>query len=235
MDCFIAITKYIQKQAEVNLPMEKDKLKQIYYGVEVPAKITSGRIAQLKVKLEIKRDFTIGLLGRLSEFKGQHLLIDAIDKLRAEGIIVNAWIVGESFEVGYLDYLKKMVRDMQLSHQIHFMDFYDKPLELMSCFDAVVLTTKNETFGLVLIEAMHAGVAVIGSNEGGVPEIIDHGKTGMLFETWSVDELAKAIKKLYLDEPFRKILAAAGQQKAKEKFDLETQYGKTLKIFKELL
>jgi glycosyltransferase involved in cell wall biosynthesis len=235
MDCFITITKYIQKQAEENLPISRKKIMQIYYGIEVPPTVTPDRTAQLRKQMGMTGDFMVGLLGRLSEFKGQHLLLEALEKLQREDITVHGWIVGEPFEKEYVNRLKKGVKDKQLSHQIHFMDFYDNPLQLMTCFDAVVLTTKNETFGLVLIEAMHAGVAVIGSNAGGVPEIIDHGKTGLLFETWNSDELAQAIKKLYFDEPFRKNLASAGQQKAKEKFDLETQYGKVYNIFKKLL
>jgi glycosyltransferase involved in cell wall biosynthesis len=232
MDCFIAITQYLEKQANENLPLNPEQIKQVYYGVKVSAGITAARIKQLKEKLNIRGDFTIGLLGRLSEYKGQHLLIEAVGRLREEEIIINAWIVGAAFEVSYKGRLEKMVQEMNLEEQIHFMDFYDNPIELMSCFDCVALTTKNETFGLVLIEAMHAGVAVIGSNEGGVPEIIDHEKTGLLFESWNSDALAIAIRRLYEDEAYRKQLALAGQSKAREKFDLENQYQKFLEALK---
>jgi glycosyltransferase involved in cell wall biosynthesis len=232
MDCFIAITRYLEKQAKENLPLTPEKIKQVYYGVKVPAGITAKRVEQLNEELNIRGDFTIGLLGRLSEYKGQHLLIEAVGKLREAGIVINAWIVGAAFEAAYKKRLYKMVREMNLDEQIHFMDFYDNPIELMSCFDCVALTTKNETFGLVLIEAMHAGVAVIGSAEGGVPEIIDDEKTGLLFESWNSDALAAAIRRLYEDEAYRKKLALAGQRKAREKFDLENQYRKFLEALK---
>ena len=234
MDCFIAITRYIEKQARENLPIPADKITQIYYGVKIPAGVTAERTAALKQKLNISGDFTIGLLGRISEYKGQHLLIEAVEKLRMEGILVQAWIVGAAFEQSYLEKMKQMVAEKKLIDQIHFLDFYEPAIELMSCFDTVVLTTKNETFGLVLIEAMQAGVAVIGSNSGGVPEIIDHEKTGLLFETWNSRALADAIKRLCLDRNFRKSIAEKGQKKAQAQFNLETQYNKVLNVFRRL-
>ena len=234
LDGFIAITRYIEKQARENLPIPAEKITQIYYGVKMPTGVTAERTATLKQKLNILGEFNIGLLGRISEYKGQHLLIEAIEKLQWQGILVQAWIVGAAFEQDYLEKLQQMVTEKKLTDQIHFLDFYEPAIELMSCFEAVVLTTKNETFGLVLIEAMQAGVAVIGSNAGGVPEIIDHGKTGLLFDTWNSDSLAEAIRQLYENKDLRHRLAEAGQKKAQSHFQLETQYGKVLEVFKHL-
>ncbi|UCF64518.1 MAG: glycosyltransferase family 4 protein, partial [bacterium] len=229
MDSFIAITCYLEKQALENLPIPAERILQIYYGVETPDYVTPEGREKLRTDLNVQGEFTVGLLGRLSEYKGQHLLIEATDILRQENIFIHAWIVGATFEAAYRQRLQSMVDKRQLQDQVHFMDFYPKPIELMSCFDAVVLTTKNETFGLVLIEAMHAGVAVIGSNDGGVPEIIDDGETGLLFETWNARSLADAIRRLYEDANYRAKLARAGQMKAREKFNLEHQYRKFLK------
>ena len=75
---------------------------------------------------------------------------------------------------------------------------------------------------------------MIGSNAGGVPEIIDHGKTGLLFDTWNSDSLAVAIRLLYSDKNLRRRLAEAGQKKGQTQFQLETQYGKVLEVFRRL-
>jgi glycosyltransferase involved in cell wall biosynthesis len=154
MACFIAITQYIARQAEVNLPIPKDKIQQIYYGVDAPPTVDVETTARLKKKLSINGEFVVGLVGRITDFKGQHLLLYAIDKLRDDGIIVNAIIVGEPFDAAYMDKLKIFTAEKNLTEQVRFLNFYPKPYELMSCFDALVLTTKRETFGLVLIEAM---------------------------------------------------------------------------------
>lgn len=235
MDTFIAITKYIEKQAKENLPIPKEKIIQIYYGVKVPEYVYRQCTDELKQELNIKGDFVVGLVGRISEYKGQHLLIEAIEILKKENIKIYAWIVGSAFEPDYFSRLKKMVAEKELVDQIYFMDFYESPIKLMSCFDTVVLTTKNETFGLVLIEAMHAGVPVVGSNAGGVPEIIDHGETGLLFDSGNAKDLAAALKKLYYDEVLREHIASAGKQKALQLFDLDKQHGKVLEIFNRIL
>jgi glycosyltransferase involved in cell wall biosynthesis len=206
--------------------MAESKLIRIYHGARIPQNVTPENSDRIKKKLGIGNNFSIGLFGRISEFKGQHLLIEAVKRLKDEKIRVQAWIVGEAFEEAYLNQLKKMTKEFDLEDQIYYPGFYENPMELMSCLDAVVLTTKKESFGLVLIEAMHAGVPVIGSNAGGVPEIIDHGTTGLLFETWNSLSLAGAIKQLVLDEKLRKNLAINGQLKASRQFDLEKQYQK---------
>ena len=232
LDRFISITDHILESARKNLPMAENKLIRIYHGARVPQNITPANSDRIKKKLGIGNIFSIGLFGRISEFKGQHLLIEAVQRLKDEGICVQAWIVGEAFEEAYLNQLKKMSKDFDLEDQIRFPGFYENPMELMSCLDAVVLTTKKESFGLVLIEAMHAGVPVIGSNAGGVPEIIDHGTTGLLFETWNSISLAGVIKQLVLDEKLRKDLAINGQLKASQQFDLEKQYQKFYKTMR---
>ena len=235
LDCFISITDYILENARKNLPIAENKLIRIYHGAHVPQNITPENSDRIKKKLGIGKTFSIGLFGRISEFKGQHLLIEAVQRLNNEGIGVQAWIVGEAFEEVYLNKLKKMTKDLDLEDQIRFPGFYENPMELMSCLDAVILTTKKESFGLVLIEAMHAGIPVIGSNAGGVPEIIDHKTTGLLFETWNSLSLASMIKELIRDDKLRKNLAINGQLKAKQQFDLDKQYQKFYNAMNKLL
>jgi glycosyltransferase involved in cell wall biosynthesis len=96
----------------------------------------------------------------------------------------------------------------------------------MQCLDVLVMPSGVETFGLVLIEAMHCGIPVIGSNKGGVPEIIDHGITGLMYETDDLPAFAEAIARMYHDESLRRQLAQAGQRKAREMFVADIQYHK---------
>lgn len=224
LDCFIAITDYLLNNAKKRLPLAKDKITRVYYGTRVPSTVTADRMDELKSKFQIGDTFTVGLFGRISEFKGQHLLIEAVQILKEQGIIIDAFIIGEAFEKDYFNFLKAKIVTLGTDDQIHFMDFYKNPHELMACFDCIVLTTQKETFGLVLIEAMQVGVAVIGSDAGGVPEIIDHEDTGLLFEPMSAQSLAAAIKRLATDVELRNKMAAAGQKIALAKFDLDIQF-----------
>jgi glycosyltransferase involved in cell wall biosynthesis len=97
-------------------------------------------------------------------------------------------------------------------------------MAIMPCFQVIVLTTHEETFGLVMAEAMRCGVAVIGSRAGGVKEIIDEGISGLMFESGNLVELADALQSLYTDVAKREKLAREGKAKADRMFDQDMHF-----------
>jgi len=156
------------------------------------------------------------------------MLIEAVQILKEKDIHINALIVGGIMKDEYVDRLKKYVGEHDLDSYVHFSDFYDRPTDLMQCVDVVVLLTGVETFGLVLIEGMYCGIPVIGSNLGGVPEIIDHGVTGLMFESDNLTSLVEELTRLYNDRALRIRLGQEGKRKAEKMYVLDQQYGKVL-------
>lgn len=171
-----------------------------------------------------KNDFIAGLIGRLEESKGQHLLIDALHAAKQNGHDIKALIVGHEMNPGYRDRLKNQASKLAILDNIIFQDFSSDPQQLMQLCDCVILASGQETFGLVLPEAMRAGVAVIGSNSGGVPEIIEHEKTGLLFETKNSKSLYHAIQTLYTNPELRNNLATNGKLKADNVFNEDSHF-----------
>ncbi len=169
-------------------------------------------------------DFIIGLLGRLEQGKGQHLLIEALAMAKNDGLDPRALIVGHEMNPGYRDKLQQQAEANNIGSNVVFMDFISEPQKLMQLCDCIALTSREETFGLVLPEAMRCGVAVIGSNKGGVPEIINHEKTGLLFESWDASSLYKQIRHLYTDADFRKTIAINGKKEADVRFNTEDHF-----------
>ena len=82
----------------------------------------------------------------------------------------------------YIDQLRETADRYGLSEYLKAISFVKSPMSYMPCFDLIILPTHEETFGLVVAEAMLMGVPVIG-NAGGVPEIITHNHNGFLFQT----------------------------------------------------
>ena len=116
---------------------------------------------------------------------------------------------------------------------IVFNDFVPDPQRLMQICDCICLTTYEETFGLVLPEAMRAGVAVIGSNAGGVPEIIDHQQTGLLFDSKDDESLYQQLL-YYCQDPVRRDeIAQRGKQKADDMFDESRHFKQLESILQE--
>eukprot|EP01029_Cantina_marsupialis_P008966 TRINITY_DN2104_c0_g2_i1.p2 TRINITY_DN2104_c0_g2~~TRINITY_DN2104_c0_g2_i1.p2 ORF type:complete len:107 (+),score=32.50 TRINITY_DN2104_c0_g2_i1:3-323(+) len=104
----------------------------------------------------------------------------------------------------------------------------------MQACDTLLMTSKNETFGLVVIEAMKNKTAVIGANSGGVLEIIDDNISGLLFESGNHMDLAFKIEKLYNNKEQINLLASNGKKKADEVFDNKKQFEKLIELFKKI-
>jgi len=225
VDLILCITRALAEDYRRFLePEHRSKVHTLYYGVAAPDHLLSDverDSARRELGLE-HNDFLVGSIGRLEKQKGQHLLIEAISEARRGGCPVQALIVGHEMSAGYRDELKSLARSLGLEHQVMFKDFVSNPQQLMQVCDCVALTTYEETFGLVLPEAMRAGVCVIGSNRGGVPEIIDDNETGLLFDSEDAKDLARQIVRLCNDINLVKKLAAQGKRKADRLFNTET-------------
>ena len=124
--------------------------------------------------------FSIGIFSRVEEQKGQHLVLDAMNMSSNQ---MQLCIIGHVMSKQYKEDLLINAKIYHLTNYLKFVNFVDSPMSYMPFFDLLILPTYEETFGLVAAEAMIMGVPVIGSNAGGVPEIISHGSNGLLFET----------------------------------------------------
>ena len=229
IDKFIVITDLLKEQAIRNLPLDKNKIQRIYYGCNPPTPLTADEIQALKLEFNIANTFTVGVAGRIEPQKGQHLLIHAVDNLCKEGLDIYGVLVGHAMSSEYLQKVKDLIAEKQLQKRITLIPFQNDPTKILQCLDALVLTTVKETFGIILVEAMLAGIPVIGSNAGGVPEIIDHNETGLLFDTGDIDSLSAAIRTLYLNRELKDRLAVAGQKKAETNFNKTDQFNAVLR------
>jgi glycosyltransferase involved in cell wall biosynthesis len=232
LDLMLTITKQIETVCKKFIPRYKEKIKKLYYGVSKPKQfLHSAQVQNKREELGFKKDdFIIGLIGRLEPVKGQQLLIKAIHIAKQNGHNLKAFIIGHEMNEGYRDSLKQQAKTLGVSDNIIFKDFSKEPQQLMQLCDCLVLATANEAFGLVLPEAMRAGVAVIGSNNGGVPEIIDHKKTGLLFESGNENSLYQQISLFYENNEFKEKMAKQGQIKADKIFN-DKQHFKTLEEY----
>ncbi len=178
--------------------------------------------------------FLIALVGRIAYEKGHDFLLEALKIAKAKGLPFKVLVVGHPMEERYLDDLKIKVADLDLQNDMLFLGFVDEPRRLMQACDVLVLPTIEETFGLVLIEAMSVGTVVVGSNRGGVPEIIDDKRTGLLFESCDSQSLFKALEYLYLNPKQAEVYADAAKLKVEEKFSADKHLQSLVKTLKEV-
>ncbi|HEY0633900.1 MAG TPA: glycosyltransferase family 4 protein [Gammaproteobacteria bacterium] len=222
MDVMVTITRLLEEAARQCLPTaDRHKVQTLYYGVKQPATpLADSERAALRHKWGVAEGaLLVGLFGRIEAFKGQHLMLQALASRINRELNIHLLIVGHAMDQAYLAQLQHSVDELGLGGRVTFRDFVDNPQQWMQACDVVALTTLEETFGLVLAEAMRAGVAVLGSNSGGVPEIIRHAQTGLLFTAGDGEALAEQLHRYVLEPELRQSLALAGQAYADEMFN----------------
>jgi glycosyltransferase involved in cell wall biosynthesis len=183
--------------------------------------VSTQAIQQLRDSLAIGNKILVGLFSRLSYWKGQHILLLAIKKLPQ----VHAILVGDALfgEEEYVSYLKTLANEPELKERVHWLGFRDDIPTLMKACDIVAHTsTEPEPFGRVIVEGQLAQKPVIASAAGGALELIEDGKTGLLFPLGDEIVLQQQIQKLIDDSVFADTIAQQGYSSAKTNFSLET-------------
>jgi glycosyltransferase involved in cell wall biosynthesis len=220
IDHMLCVTQAVADQIHAFIPADICPATTVLYpGADEVEPLTEADRQALRGQLGSDNAFLIGLVGRINQAKGQHLLIEAMAQLAPRHAELHALIVGHAMREEYLDELKQKVAALGLQDRIRFLGFTDQPHAFMQACDLMLTTSRNETFGLVTVEAMRCGTAVIGANRGGPLEIIEDGRNGLLFESGDAGDLAEKIERLYSDRALRNRLAEAGREKAEHQFD----------------
>ena len=228
IDLMLPVTQQVKEQLIKYIPSKiRPKIEVLYGGCD-----EVGSFDPLVLE---DNAFKVGMVGRINKDKGQYLLIEAIEKLAKKGLNVSAYFVGNAMEESYLDELKLSVKNKDIKDRVNFLGFLKDPYPFYSACDVIVLASKKETFGLVLVEAMKVGTAVVGSNSGGVVEIIENEKTGLLFEPQNSDSLANSIETLLRDNALRSTLALNGQKRSNEEFSNNRQFVKLVNFIQKEL
>ncbi|MEO0529305.1 MAG: glycosyltransferase family 4 protein [Planctomycetota bacterium] len=202
-------------------------VKVVYNGVDAKPFANEGNeeAGRLRAELGISKETPlVGAFGRLTPWKGQHVLLDALEA--NELATVHAAIVGEALftdeDREYASELRARSSRGSLEGRVHWLGHRDDVATLMrACTMVVHSATQPEPFGRVIVEAMLAGRPVIAANAGGAKEIVADGRTGLLTSPGDAEALATAIGRLVDSPAFAEDLATAGRVDASARFRLE--------------
>jgi glycosyltransferase involved in cell wall biosynthesis len=112
--------------------------------------------------------------------------------------------------------LKEQVKNLGLADRVHFLGWRADVEEIMGCFDIFVLPSLNEGMGRVLVEAMAAGLPIVASRVGGIPDLVKNGKNGLLIPPADASALAKTISDLLSDKEKRNRMGEAGKKMCRQ-------------------
>ncbi|MBW2301676.1 MAG: glycosyltransferase family 4 protein [Deltaproteobacteria bacterium] len=217
----------------------RDDIEIIPMGVDVDLFENVKRNKRRTKRLPRERK-TVLFVGRLIEVKGVEYLIRAVPKILAIHPDLELLIIGSGPEKSRL---VKLAEILNVQDSVVFKkEIPQEELPDYYCVaDVVVLpsihTRKGETEGLgvVLLEAMACGVPVVGSNVGGIPDIIKHGETGLLAAEKDPEDLADKILKLVDDKRLRKRVIENGLKLVRENFSWDVIAEKFLQVYREVM
>lgn len=196
---------------------------------------STSSLEELRKKLGVFDHKILLYAGRLVQIKGVHHILEAMPEIIKADPSIRLIIAGSSFgHKSYLDHLQKLAESVK--DHVVFTSFIsnDEIHELFQLSDLLLVpSAQNEAFGLVNLEAMSTGTPVIATKSGGIPEIIEHGKTGYLLDPSNIrDDLTKHILDL-LSNPLK--LQRMGQEcvlRVKKHFTWQHTVDRQLKLYR---
>lgn len=193
-------------------------------------KVTSNYLARYNLNKRIK----ILFVGRLTASKGVDLLPLIASSLAIKYPEIIFIVVGS--DGGYKKHLEKAVRDQKLKNYFLFLDALPRPY-LLSVFknaDVFLLPTRSEAFGMVLVEAMAAGLPIVAASNTAVPELIQETITGLLAETGNPISFVEKISYL-IDNPSVRIQLKDQGLKQSQEYDWNKIVARLYGIYEEVL
>ncbi len=218
---YVCVSHDSARFAESVLDLKPDSARVIYNGMPVP-----NVIAPL-VPASPPGTLRIGSVGRLAEQKGLHTLIEAMRSLPQ----CRLTLVGEGPERTTLEGL---VRRYSLGDRVEFAGWAEPPWTGTWAFDVLAMPSINEGFPLVIVEAMLAGIPVVASTVGGIPEIVVPDSTGLLVPPGDVDALVHALRRLADDPQLRRDMGVRCRAVALEQFTDKAMAAQFEALYREL-
>ncbi len=177
-------------------------------------------------------------VGRINDWKGHDILVEAIALLRDRGLIVPLRIAGDVYPGGerYRLALEARVARLGLDTQVELLGFVDDVASLLASHAIFALpSVRPEPFGLALVEAMAHGMACVATAAGGPAEIVDDGRTGLLVPPGDALALAGAIQRLWRDRDLRTRLGRAAATEVRSRFGSDHEVDRIEALYQSLL
>ncbi len=195
LDTFIAPLDYLRRQALERTTLRTEQIVQIPQVIDTAPLLGSTMSKQAaRDVLNLPQDVVlVGTIGRIDRAKGQEYLVRAIAELHRRGRHVEAVVIGENSREDYQTELTTLMSTLGIRAAVHLRDFTSNIEAAFRALDVFAMTSLSEPIGMVTLEAMAMGIPVIGTNSGGTPELVDHGRVGRLVTPAHPEELADAI------------------------------------------
>ncbi|HLE35617.1 MAG TPA: glycosyltransferase family 4 protein [Candidatus Acidoferrales bacterium] len=203
----------------------------VYEGVEVPELPTAECRDRARQRWGVRADETLlGCVGYLLPEKGQLQLVQALAGVRKQFPQCRLILAGDGPSRAELE---QLVRELGLGEAVIFAGFVEDIAQMYAALDAFVFPSLAEPLGTSLLAAMAWGLPVVAVARGGVPEIVEDGRTGLLVDAPDPALLAESIVRLLSDAGLAKRLRQAARENIEQQFSAERMAANTLRVYQE--
>ncbi|OAJ96289.1 glycosyltransferase family 4 protein [Vibrio bivalvicida] len=227
----ISVSNYVaQSIVRDGYPTEKVSI--IHNGIDTAA-LTAQEKVDVRQELNIPgQDFIFATVGSLIHRKGVDRIMTAMRHVVLEYPNVSLVVIGDG---SMMDKLHHQAEYLHLAERIHFVGEQTNVVGWLKGCDAFISGARSEAFGLAVAEAVLAKIPVIAPFEGGIPEFISHGKTGVLYPNHGVGPIAKSMRILVNNPQLCSKLGLAGYEHITKHYDLSVSCRKIINVYRDLL
>ena len=173
--------------------------------------------------------------GRIANGKGLVELLHAVSQVPSQ--VIKLILAGATTDSAYEALIRRIAGELGIAPKVVFTGLLDEPslIREFERAEALVLPSFQETAPMVVQQAMAAGLAVVASNVGGIPNLIRHGESGLLFEAGNVAALVTLLKRLESNPSLSRRLGANGKIDAEARFNSSSVARATIAVYGEIL
>lgn len=224
-------SRWVGKQAESGFGVSYGRLTHIPYGLDIEALKREARRRPDAMMEDSRRRFVVLCPARLVPVKGHQYLLEALAQLRSRNRIV-VWLAGDG---RHREELQRQAAHIGIERSVEFLGARDDLASLMQRADMVVLPSVQDALPFSIMEAQALGKAIVATRTGGIPEMVESGKTGILVEPANAQALAMAINRLVESPDLRSKLGQQAEAWAREAWALETMLNRTQTLYAQVL
>jgi len=238
-DRVIPVSDYVANVA-IDVGIPRSRISIVNHGIDLEGIRCSIQRSPKEVRLELgipPERVLVGMVGNIRRWKGQHVLLAALCQLAPE-LLMNVYVIfagdaGPDY-AAYEEELIKTVREEKLENHVAFLGYREDVPDLLSAADIIVhASIEPEPGGIIVLEAMALGKAVVAADVGGHTEVLTE-ECGLHFDTKDPGKLADALSSLITDRTRRVALGKAASQRIK-KFSLDRNVRKTQFVYERVL
>jgi glycosyltransferase involved in cell wall biosynthesis len=221
IDAWVAPLNYLAEQVKTMTRYPANRIAVIPLAVDVERFSSALSKNEARTALGLPTDrLLLGTVGRIDPLKGQAFLIEQFASICEKGLDVDLVIVGDPTRNegdAYLKQLKQLAETASVQGRVHFRPHRDDVEKVYRALDVFAMASTGETFGMVTIEAMVSGCAVVGTNRSGTPELLADGR-GALYEPDDSASFLEAVEPVLVDAEVRAAMSAKAYAHAASTF-----------------